>query len=752
MKTVADASVRWSTCLALCIMGSVACADESPPALPTHDTTDFEFWSDVAPETIDATPVPTPEPFGLPPRLVNTQCRLDGDAGGGDPYEAVRVFPTLAFDEPADLVFAPGDPTRAYVQERPGRIRVVATDTGIGAPTPFLDLSARVVCCAEQGLLGFTFDPHFQDTGDFFVYYTLADPKRTRLSRFTVKHNQPDQADVASEQVLLEVPQPTTNHHGGMLAFGPDGYLYMTVGDGSGNFDLDEGFGQRLDDLNANILRLDVSASTPAAPYAIPPDNPFVGRSGARPEIWAYGFRNPWRISFDSDGTLWIGDVQEASYEEINIGKPGGNYGWNRMEASHCMIPPSDCDDGTLIPPTFEYPHGNGLCAIIGGFVYRGAAHPDLVGAYLYADHCTGHVWALRYENGQVIENRRIASTGLNLTSIARGLDGEVWFTSLTGGIYQLRTHEVTTTPSEFPATLSATHCFADLASRTPADGVIPYDLNAPLWSDGAHKRRWLVLPGVAPIGFTSDDFWDLPVGTILIKEFLVDGVADPAVSPSAADAGPARPIETRFLTKGDAGWKGYSYRWNDATATRMQSWYYPSRSDCGTCHNAAAGGSLGLQTGQLNRSYDYDGIVDNQLRAMEHIGLFGGSLPERPDALPRYVALTDESIPIETRVRSYLQSNCAHCHRPGGPSAAVMDLRVTTPLAATGMLDVAPTRGDLGIANPAIVRSGDPETSVLYQRMKVRGPNQMPPIASSVVDAQALDVVRRWIISLGAP
>ena len=765
-----ESARRRGSCVAVAFaFGLAACADEGAPTLSRRDAIDVDWGAyddtasdgaDVHADARDDEPGPdAAPPYGLPPRLLNTRCKLDGDAAIGDPYEAARLFPALTFDEPADVLLAPGDTTRAYVQGRRGVIEVVDVATGARHDTPFLDLRDRVLCCAEQGLLGVAFDPDLERRPYVYIYHSLDAPRRTRLSRFTLVDR--DQADRSSELVLLEIAQPTENHHGGMLAFGPDGYLYVTVGDGSGDLDRTYGFGQRVDDLNANILRIDVAASAPGHPYDVPPDNPLIGHPGARPEIWAYGFRNPWRIAFDGDD-LWIGDVQEASYEEINLGVAGGNFGWHRMEASHCLLPPSDCDDGTLVRPLFEYPHGNGLCAIIGGFVYRGTRLPELAGSYLYGDHCTGYLWALRAEAGQVLENRRVASTGLNLTSIAPGPDGEVWLSALTGGLYRLRAVEASTGPSTFPTTLSATGCFSDLATRTPADGVLPYDLNTPLWSDGAHKRRWLVLPGVATIGLSATGSWAMPPGTILIKEFDLET--------EAGDPNTARPIETRFLSLGPDGGKGYSYRWNEAgTDAELLAdgvtvdvpisargdtlpWYFPSRSDCGGCHNAAAGGSLGLTTAQLNRRHDYGAVVDDQLRAMEHIGLFGGPLPERPEALPRQLAPDDEAAPLEARVRSYLAANCAHCHRPGGPSAAALDLRLETPLAATGTVDVAPTRGDLGVGGAAIVAPGDPERSILYLRMARRGPNQMPPLATSAVDEVALDVVRRWILSLGAP
>lgn len=321
---------------------------------------------------------------------------------------------------------------RLFVLEQVGRIRIV--EDGELRPEPFLDVSDRLVAGGEQGLLGLAFHPGFVSNGRFFVNYTDVNGD-TVVAEYGLDAADPDRADPASERVLLRIDQPFANHNGGNLAFGPDGFLYVGTGDGGSAGD-PMGNGQRLDTLLGKILRIDVDDRSDGRPYAIPPDNPFVGREGARPEIWAFGLRNPWRFSFDREGgDLWIGDVGQASVEEIDRapwGEPGVNYGWNTMEGRACFAPEAGCDQTGLTLPVAVYGHDEG-CSVTGGFVYRGEGWPDLVGAYLFSDFCSGTIWALDARRPGAGATA-LLETGRAISSFGEDEAGELYVTDLAGG------------------------------------------------------------------------------------------------------------------------------------------------------------------------------------------------------------------------------------------------------------------------------------------------------------------------------
>lgn len=310
------------------------------------------------------------------------------------------------FTRPLLVISPPGDP-RLFVVEQVGRIVII--ENGVRLPEPFLDIRERVVETGnEQGLLGLAFHPGFAQNGRFFVNYTARDPDGdTVVAEYRVSAADPARADPASERRLFSggpLAQPATNHNGGMLAFGPDGYLYIATGDG-GRADDIFGHGQNLDTLLAAILRVDVDAGEP---YAIPPSNPFVGKDGAD-ELWAFGLRNPWRFSFDrATGDMYIGDVGQGTWEEINVqpatSTGGENYGWSVYEGTHCFAGPCD-DPAPYTMPVHEYDHGGDRCSVTGGYVYRGQCLPDLQGMYFYADFCRG-IWAFRYSDGAATDHR----------------------------------------------------------------------------------------------------------------------------------------------------------------------------------------------------------------------------------------------------------------------------------------------------------------------------------------------------------
>ncbi len=347
--------------------------------------------------------------------------------------DAVALTPivTEGLANPVFLTHAGDGAQRLYVIEQPGRIRVLEGQSVL--PTPFLDITKQVLSGGERGLLGLTFHPNYGKNGRFFVNYTRKPDGATVIAEY---HRGPTSTASAHERVLLIVPQPYPNHNGGMLAFGPDGYLYIGLGDGGSAGD-PENRAQNPEDLLGKILRIDVDQGDP---YGIPTDNPFA-QQGGRPEIYALGFRNPWRFSFDlQTGNLWVADVGQSKWEEIDLVSNGGNYGWRMLEGTHCFHPPTDCQRSASTQPLYEYEHEKGRCSIIGGYVYRGQALASLQGSYLYGDFCSGEIFAFSDSSlGQTPrEPLVILKTVLRISSF--GVDGadELYVLDHKGGIYRL--------------------------------------------------------------------------------------------------------------------------------------------------------------------------------------------------------------------------------------------------------------------------------------------------------------------------
>jgi glucose/arabinose dehydrogenase len=367
------------------------------------------------------------------PTPASTQAATSAPAAtlpANTPKVALKLI-SDALDRPVYVTHA-GDDDRLFVVEKVGKI--VLLRDGQLAAEPFLDISDRVgSSSSEQGLLSVAFHPKFAQNGRLFVNYTDRSGD-TVISRFQAKG---DSADPASETVLLKIDQPYPNHNGGLALFGPDGYLYIGMGDGGSAGD-PQGNGQNLKSLLGKLLRLDVDRGDP---YGIPPDNPWPSGDQARPEVWAYGLRNPWRFSFDREtGDLYIADVGQNQYEEIDFqpaaSSGGENYGWNKMEAQHCYRA-SSCDNTSLVMPIAEYDHTQG-CSITGGYVYRGAAFPQLQGLYFYGDYCSGRLWALSQPSPGRWEQHQLLGSGSRISSFGEDHAGELYLTDLNGGLYQV--------------------------------------------------------------------------------------------------------------------------------------------------------------------------------------------------------------------------------------------------------------------------------------------------------------------------
>lgn len=359
-----------------------------------------------------------------------------------------QAFPHLALARMVHLTYSSPSDNRLFVVLQEGRVVVFDNHTSVSQVGTFLDIKDKVSNRGnEEGLLGLAFDPAYEANGYLYIYYSMENPRRSVISRLSVDPGNPNLANISTETPVLVIKQPYSNHNGGHIVFGPDGYLYIGLGDGGSGGD-PHGNGQDRTTLLGSILRIDVSTLDSKGQYIVPADNPFVGvENGFKKEIWAYGFRNPWRFNFDLEsGYLWVGDVGQNSWEEVDIVLPGHNYGWNLMEGSHCFHGrkltsflrnrTEDCDQAGLELPVVEYDRSGG-CSITGGYVYRGTRIPSLVGAYVYGDFCTGKIWAIRQNEGVTTEHRLLADSSLKLSAFGEDSSGELYMLSFDKKIYR---------------------------------------------------------------------------------------------------------------------------------------------------------------------------------------------------------------------------------------------------------------------------------------------------------------------------
>jgi uncharacterized repeat protein (TIGR03806 family) len=705
------------------------------------------------------------KPFGIEKRIPWTTSRIIGSPEPPAPYITEPAFPKLQFDHAVDLVAAPGSDRLFVAEHQSARIFSFPKLTDAEKPELFLDLHGD-----GREIWSLAFHPGFATNGFVYVCYNDKKPRpdRNRVSRFHVEQTSSPSlgkgsslhSDPNSEFILLE--WATGGHNGGCIKFGLDGFLYISAGDGAGIGD-ELSTGQFVGDLLASILRIDVDKTDLGHTYGIPSDNPFLTFPNARPEVWAYGLRNPWRMSIDREtGELWVGDVGQDLWESVLLVKRGGNYGWSAMEGNHVYNPNiKPGGPSPFTPPVFEHGHDEAR-SLTGGFVYRGSRLKELRGAYIYADYETGKIWMLRYDGQRVTEHRELFQSPLHFAGLGEDNDGELYFVAYEGSIHRLAPAPNVTQTLAFPRKLSESGLFVSTKTLQPTPGLIPYDVNVPLWSDGATKERFIALPNESKIGFELEGGWDLPEGAVLVKTFWLDM--------DRGNTNSARRLETRLLTLQQGLWHGYTYLWNEeqtdadllgpagtnrtytirdsqATGgTREQTWHFPSRSECILCHTKAVNWVLGLNTLQMNKDHLYGHVMDNQLRTLEHLALFTNALPKGPSELPRLCNPHDATASTEARARSYLHANCAHCHVDYGGGNARFQLLYTLALDKTGILNTLPQNGNLGIAEARIVAPGEPDRSLIPYRMAKLGQGRMPHVASSVVDEDAVKLIRDWI------
>jgi len=594
-----------------------------------------------------------------------------------------------------------------------------------------------------QYAYGIAFHPKWKENGHVFLCYAYGDkvPDGTKLSRFKLTQQEPPLLDPKSETVLLT--WRSGGHNGASLQFGPDGMLYISTGDSEVPSPPDPlNTGQDIGDLLSSILRIDVDHAEDGKAYGIPPDNPFLKTPGAMPEVWAFGFRNPWKISFDAQGRLWCGDVGWELWEMIHLVQRGGNHGWSAYEASQ-PIKPETARPEPIIPPVAAHPHTE-AASITGGYVYHGTRFPELRGAYIYGDYETGKIWALWHDGKQVTRREEIADTPHKIVTFGQSEDGEIYWMNWEKDtrIYRPAPNPAVGRPSQFPHKLSETGLFKDTAAQTPAAGVLPFEIAEPMWQDGATATRFVALPEGKSIRTTTS-------GNPAKPNYKVEWPAESVLARTITWPATQQRIETQILHFDGETWNGYSYRWNDKGTdaelvgadgedftVQKQPWRIHGRAECARCHTNWSGFALGFQPDQLVR-------ISGKRPADVH-ELFDGPFLERlPDHL---VSSHDEKAALETRVRSWLHANCAHCHRRHGGGSVPLMVNFDLPTADTMMIYEKPTRGDFGISDPAVVYPWAPHRSLLFQRIARTGSGHMPMIGARDPDPHGLRLMWDWI------
>ena len=721
-------------------------------------------------------------------RILWTTSRIHGTPDPPPPYQTKRAFANLTFDEPLSLVNAPGT-DRMFVAERFGKVYSFRKHEDVEQADVCLDVNSTI--------FGLAVHPDVASNGYIYISYLnplikghhpLAKdyfPTGTRVSRFKMTSFDPPRCDLDSELALIK--WPCGGHNGGCLKFGPDGYLYISLGDSSDIADQRE-TGQDLSDLYASILRIDVDSQEEGRAYGIPPDNPFVNVPRARPEIWAYGVRQVWRMNFDRvTGELWGGEIGQDLWESVLLIQRGGNYGWSVTEGSHAFRPERKRGPSPILAPIHEYNHTEGR-SITGGYVYRGSRLKELVGAYIFADYDSGRVWGLRCDGSDVVWHEKLCESRRRIVSFGEDDEGECYLVDhVGGGLYSLVPTEEQTDDQDFPRTLSETGLFSSVPQLTPAPGVIPFSINAPSWADGVQKQWYLAIPDDKQIEFDGIKYpdsevpagWKFPDGAVIVETINLEM--------QKGDPASLRHLETRILhheklpgdeEMGDQYWNGYTYVWNDeqtdallldspngldrtysirdpdnVTAPGSPStlkWHFPSRDECTVCHNMSAKYILSGNTLQLNKDHDYgDGVVVNQIRAFQHWGLFDAPLPTSVEQMDRLVESRDQSHDLEHRARAYLHANCAFCHRKWGGGNAEFKVVYTLDLNETGILGAEPAHGTFQLPDARLVVPGDPYRSILFYRLAKLGRGRMPRAGSQTIDTHGLRLIHDWIAQL---
>jgi len=750
------------------------------------------------------------EPAGRKPWITG---KITGSPEAPPPYKSADAYPSAKFDHPLLMARMPGN-GRMFVGEQGGKIFAVPKAKD-GKPELLADLPKELKNLISlkdadgfEALYGLAFHPDFAKNRACFICYTIKGKSGirnltdgSRVSRFKLTDGDSPKLDVDSEEVVIAFPQG--GHNGGDLHFGPkDGYLYISTGDATNPNPPDElKTGQDVSDLLSSVLRIDVNAKHAGKNYAIPKDNPFVETKhdgkAVRPEIWSYGFRNPFRMSFDrATGELWVGDVGWENWEMIHRLSKGSNHGWSVQEArqpinTHFKIGPTP-----VRAPAIELDHSQ-AASITGGYVYRGKKFPELIGQYIFGDYMTKRVWAAKFDGDRLVSLKDILAPTVRIVAFGEDADGELSLLDYdTGKVHALEKNATPEyDPKKFPKKLSETGLFKDAAKHELADGVVGFNINAPMWHDGATGFHFVAVPGNEPIldiegrkalGGTIE--W-LPYQF----HFPKDSVLGKTLTLRQNEKTKLR-VETQILHYDGLYWQAYTYAWREDKSDadlvpadgaekrivvddarvlggkRELNWNFASRTQCLTCHTPWAETTLAFNVGQLNwkpkRSPDATVTTPaqpasvSQLEEFCHAGLLkrvkGDGKPNPPYDEKNTAKLAKLTYPYDPeaktadRARSYLQVNCSHCHRNGGGGAVGFELTSGSDLKA--VLNIRATRGDFGIQNPRIIAPGVPERSTLLWRMAKFGKDRMPHIGAETVDAKGVELMHEWIASLGKP
>ncbi|MEM7231021.1 MAG: PQQ-dependent sugar dehydrogenase [Planctomycetota bacterium] len=681
-----------------------------------------------------------------------TTSKIQGTPEAPPPFSVEVAFPSLRFEKPSVLVPVPSS-ERLLVASLHGPIHTFSRQDPSRTDL-FLDL--RKLHPRLNHVYGVAFSPSFANDRFVYVCYILPrEPDGSRVSRFRVASLDPPNCDPKSELEILR--WRAGGHNGGCLKFGPDEMLYISTGDGTGPYPPDSlRTGQDNSDLLSSILRVDVRGASEVRRYKVPADNPFVDVAGSRPEIWAFGLRNPWKMSFDeATGDLWVGDVGWELWELVFRIEKGGNYGWSIVEGPQPVHPKDNVGPTPIRPPLAEHPHAEAR-SITGGFVYHGKRLPELAGSYIYGDYETGKLWALASSGRE--KPIEIADSSVRIVGFCLDQDGELYFADhIRGTLHRLVKRPATSQPP-FPARLSETGIFATTKPLVPAAGVHPYRIIAEPWHDGAHAERVIAIPGDATArpGRGPHRF---PRGAVLAKTLSLEQIGGLRES--------RRQVETQILHYDGRDWHAYSYRWNDEQTDaelvpaegayrRLQSlgtvgdgahdqlWRFSSRAECQVCHNRFAGHAIGFVPEQLDLE---ERFFDTQVSQLERLDALAILSPVRKNW--HLVSPRDETASLDDRARSYLHANCAICHQQNRGGSTNFQLNFRAPLERLGLLDAPPLRGEFGLRNPRVVAPGDPYRSALYYRVSTPGPGRMPHLASTVVDREGQRLLHDWIQSL---
>ena len=688
----------------------------------------------------------TNAPFGLRHRIPWTTSRVVGSPDPPLPYRVERTFTNLSLRAPLYVAAEPGTDSLFVIlqggeKDRPSKLLRVRDAADTAETETILTVTNRL-------LYSVAFHPGYRTNGFLYLFSNGPTPeseRTNRIARYAKRTAQNSGPYLSSEKLILE--WRSAGHDGGGMAFGRDGMFYVSTGDGTSDSDTWNS-GQTVDDLLGAVLRIDVDRPEGERAYSIPKDNPFAGSTKARPELWAYGLRNPWRLTVDEKtGHVWVGNNGQDLWETIHLIRRGENYGWSVYEGSHPFYLNRKLGPTAPVAPTIEHHHAEAR-SLTGGVVYYGTRLPELEGAYVYGDYSSGTIWGARHDGNRLTWHKGLARTQLQIAAFAVNHHNELLIVDHGGGIYRMARAPERPRP-EFPKSLSETGIFVSTKDHQVHSGVLPYSVIAPGWADGADIQRFIGLPGENRIDLTNGG-WGFPDGTVLMQTL---SLRDPAQT--------HRRIETRLLTRQAGQWAGYSYRWNDAQTdatlvdrngdtrqlTSELTWRFPSRAECMACHSRAANFVLGFTDLQLNKTNDYAGIADNQLRTLEHIGLFSAERKSR--AKENLVNPYDSTHGVDARARSYLHVNCSVCHIEAGGGNAKMELGITTKPERMNLFEARPQHDTFGIKNAMLVAPGEPDRSILLHRISRRARGQMPPLVSTRVDDAAVALLREWISNM---